>query len=269
MAERWGCRRIMILSYEKRYIFFHMPKTAGSSVASFLARHLGPDDLMADTWGDALEHGGVYNKRFYRDIFSVPGSLASITTAAERLQGRRRKNFDFIYDVHQRVHRRNFQGEYAHACAEDVRRFAPSEFNSFFKFGFVRNPFSHALSLYRWRTRTESSPITFSAFLRVLDEPCTPDDRKMRRQNKWEPTGWQVISIDDLIILDHVARMENLISEMSYICDLLEIKFSSTDLPHAKKLSSSSAYREYYTKEDRRRVERLYQRELETFNYDF
>lgn len=258
----------MIISHKHRYIFLHNPKTAGSSVAAYLSLHLGPKDIMADSWEDALPIGAKRNRRFYFDALHWQLFPSAVRFGIGNLI----KQHDvFLLDrLHRRVWRGKLNGEYAHAVADSVRKLDPRIFQTYFKFSFVRNPYGQALSLYEWWTKVNRhSPIGFSEFLERLFDPTRPDPERMRRANVWSPTGREIYTINDQIAVDHIAKFENIECEMRYICERIGIRFDPNKLPQAKKLGHENRYRDYYTKRDKEIVERLWHHVFEHFNYSF
>lgn len=266
----------MIVSYKHNFIFLHVPKVAGSSIASYFAKHLGPRDFMIDTWGDALRYGAAFNRQFYRDIFCTKTGLVAFAREMKGLSdwSETKSKNDFLYRVHQKRWRPRLRGEYAHACAFDAQRCFPDEFERYFKFAFVRNPYAHAVSLWRWRcigeNKDKTPSVSFSEFLRCLEDHSIPDPEYVRRKNKWEPTGWNVFSIDGSVSVDFIGRFENLKEDLNSVCDKVGIKFQPDDFPHAKNVSqASNDYKNYYESGDREIVERLYSNYIETFGYEF
>lgn len=52
----------MIISHRHKFIFIHVPKTAGSTVSAYLAREFGPWDVQLGSWKDALGNGAKANR---------------------------------------------------------------------------------------------------------------------------------------------------------------------------------------------------------------
>lgn len=259
----------MIISRKHRYIFLHTPKTGGSSVACFLSKSLGSRDLMADAWKDAIAHGASINRQFVLDLISPAGVHALASERIRSLRPSKKSEFGTLLKAHQAVWKKRLFGEYAHACAEDLQKCYPSEFKSYFKFTFVRNPYAHAVSLWRWRTRNSGNQRTdFGQFLKILVDSSESDPGGLRRKNKWEPTGWPVFAIDGNVAVDFVGRLENLEKDMAVICERLSLPFEK--LPHAKKLSNDPlSYRNLYGPNEKQIVQKLYRPFFENFDYEF
>ena len=52
----------MILSHKYKFIFLHVPKTAGSSITTFFSQFLGDKDIL-NGWNHPLRNGIPYNLR--------------------------------------------------------------------------------------------------------------------------------------------------------------------------------------------------------------
>ena len=57
----------MIISHKYKFIFLHVPKTAGSSVKTFLSQYIGDEDILVG-WNHSLRKGIPYNKKFLKTI---------------------------------------------------------------------------------------------------------------------------------------------------------------------------------------------------------
>jgi len=65
-----------------------------------------------------------------------------------------------------------------HARAPYLRKFAPYEWQNYFKFCFVRNPYDHAVSDYKWRIKSKGltqQDVTFREYLLRLKGFNRPD----------------------------------------------------------------------------------------------
>jgi len=162
------------------------------------------------------------------------------------------------------------QGELTHPAAKDVRNAFPKIWDDYFKFCFVRNPYAHAVSLWGWRTRKLNRPMSFTDFLKVLNGDLPNDQDNIGRQTPWGPTGWKIYTIDDEIIVNRAAKMENLYVELEAICDRVGIPFDVDQFPHRLATTNANAsYRKYYGDEEKALSERMYSRKLQAFDCEF
>jgi len=159
-------------------------------------------------------------------------------------------------------------------------------FDTYFKFSFVRNPWSRIVSEYQYR---HSYKYSFKDFL----------FKKFPRPS-WSDSYCHVIPQYDFLydnngnlIVDFVGKYENLKEDFSYICNNLGIEYKN--LPHEKKSSiilkrneinymelcrfvryfyrinknTFRNYKDYYDDESIEHVARLYEKDVETFGYKF
>src|SRR5690606_4844675 len=147
-----------------RFIFLHCRKVAGSAIKRALFPTLGPDDVMIGSWHECLRHGGRLNRAARRALAhprAWPGVLRGL------LRG------DWPAAVNQGV-KHFYMGALsdtpAHPTAEEIARAFPEEWASFFKFCFVRNPYSQLLSDYFWRKKVSGEDTSFRQFLQLRAE---------------------------------------------------------------------------------------------------
>jgi hypothetical protein len=150
-----------------------------------------------------------------------------------------------------------------HLTAAQIRaRFPfPLFFDRYFRFAFVRNPWSLEASLYNFARRKGELPQgqTFEAFL---------EGRRDRRSTKG-PQAKFVIDGDGRTIVNHVGRMERIEEEFAGICR--RIGFTERDRPqlaHANR-STFDDWRSYYTPRTRAMVAEMSARDIEMFGYSF
>lgn len=116
----------------------------------YLARHLGPRDIMIGSWGDAARHGIRPNLRarghavLHRLMKGVP-KMGGMHAFVDRRQ--RDRTGDGLWD---------------HASARQVSQYDPKAWAGHFRFTFVRNSFERVVSIYRWNYRDHPDPPSFS-----------------------------------------------------------------------------------------------------------
>lgn len=259
----------MIISHTHKFIFIHCRKVAGSSVAAFLARHLGPDDLMVDSWGDALKNGARYNARVLREVLCSPKGIAKLAAlSVDRLRVRKAPSLSIIGDAYKKIYNDKMGDRATFPQAVTVQSWAPREWGSYFKFCFVRNPYSRAVSDYRWRVRHPSRKhIDFTEFLSRVADPGRPDAEGVVPHPR---DNWGLYTINDRVAVDYVGRMESLSADMEKICRHISLPFSEGDLPHFKKFRGISGdYKACYSGPDRELAYSAYRKEIDYFGYSF
>ncbi len=146
-----GSGRQMILSHRNKFIFMHSRKTAGSSITALLNRHLGPDDIQIGAWPDAIEAGGKYNRRALLIAMRSPLALG-FESLKHSVKKRKPEIAPHFVNTVTRLHYANkhdFRAG-AHISARQVAEFDPDSWSRYYKFCFVRNPWTHGVSDYQW-----------------------------------------------------------------------------------------------------------------------
>jgi len=158
-------------------------------------------------------------------------------------------------------------------------------FDSYFKFAFVRNPWSRLVSIYKYLGYFEVMP--FKQFLKG----------DFSSKDAWEPKLFVKPQYDYLFddngeqLVDYIGRFEELQSGFDHVCQVAGLP--QTTLPYVNKTGSSIGrfgavkkfvkrlsllhriydvhghYTEYYDNESRQFVANFYEKEIEAFKYSF
>jgi hypothetical protein len=170
-----------------------------------------------------------------------------------------------------------FRGTHDHAAW--AREDLGADFDSYFKFAFVRNPWERLVSWYtmieqrsrvnggeginRFWTYVLSKSKSFDDF--VIHCTDTVDDTDGRKSVNYSQLDY--ISDDrGRLIVDFVGRYERIEEDARTIFDRLGV--NGVPLPHENR-SSHRDYRHYYTDVTRRIVAQRYARDIEYFGYAF
>lgn len=224
-----------MISHEYECIFIHIPKCAGTSIESALG-HL-----------DNYKGRGEQDHRSIRMIekpYITPTSLSSTENVRELvLRGR--------HFYRKGINPRN------------KLTVTKEQFDSYYKFTFVRNPWARAFSWYKNVIRDEihqrdlgiTAQTSFTEFLRQY-----AGKDLLKPQTHW------LKSFDGSIPMDYVGRFENLTEDFETICK--EMGIPPIELPHRIK-GESSDYRTGYDGESAAIIADVYQEEIELFSYSF
>lgn len=258
----------MILSHRHRFLFVHCRKCAGSSCTVYLNRFLGPEDLQVGAWMETRRAGGRYNRRFWRESISPEGLREIAGLVGSKLcRGNLPKLPSILHAAQKRMYQRRLGDSPAHPTAKTLKQWAPREWETYFTFCFVRNPFSRLVSDYRWRTRSRQRDVSFSEFLARLADPDRPDPEGVVPR---AVGNWPMYTLNDRIAVDFVGKVESLFDGMSTACERIGIPFDAADFPHAKsRQTDDTGYRTFYTDADVELASSLCRHEIESFDYQF
>ena len=138
------------------------------------------------------------------------------------------------------------------------------QFESYFKFGFVRNPWDRVVSLYE---RTEpiqmKDKMSFDEFVEWIQFSSATciHSSPHRYQLDWFLDG------SGNMLADFIGRFECLERDWAVVADKLGI--TEKTLPHARENPRARPYTEYYTARTRDLIAQKFKIDIEHFGYDF
>ena len=183
----------MEISHDRKFIFIHIPKTAGTSVAEILQPHA--QTLRRNVWRTARH--------------ALPFPTAP------------RRSWFEQHDHAQRI----------------VDKWGADRFAEYFSFGFVRNPFRHAVSHYhfvrtarfgRLKRRTISS-FDFEEYLEW--RAAARDHASMERRTRFvrmPDQSFYVTGRDGRILVTRIYRMEQLDAALADMTSRLNIPYPAS-----------------------------------------
>ena len=152
--------------------------------------------------------------------------------------------------------------QHGHLSLQQVRPFlSPGDFESYFKFAFVRNPFDRFVSYCAFMTRDD----------RMFEQDPHLVMRHFIANPPWghilfQPQHKQLVDEEGQLLTDLIGRFETMQQSYDAIAERIGIPTAPLERVNA---SSHADYRTYFNQEIREGVAKLYARDLELFGYQF
>lgn len=223
-----------MISHHHRCIFIHIPKCAGTSIETALGHF------------DGHQGRGGQDHRTIRML--EPLDVPKILTSKDNMLSVYRRQKDIMRKAH------NPRNKYT-VTAE--------QYQQYFKFTIVRNPWARVFSWYKNATRDKvhrqnagiSADIPFSEYL-----------SRFAGVGMLEPQTYWLKRFNGNVELDYIGRFETLAQDYSNIAQTLGL--SDTTLPH-KMQSRKEDYRQHYDDATAELVADRYAEEIALFDYSF
>lgn len=167
------------------------------------------------------------------------------------------------------------KSEYIHTNLRDVKKifsFTDCEFDSYFKFSFVRNPWSRVVSYWNYINQCKISylknnhhPYFGPICIKILKE-CEQDFSLFIKLWNWHlPSFFDMLAEEDgTLLTNFVGKLENIQEDFNIVCD--KIGIPRQKLPHKNK-TKHKHYTEYYDEETGQIVAEKYAKDIEYFGY--
>lgn len=194
----------MIVSFEHKFIFMKVPKTAGTSVEVFLSQVAGADAIVTPVKPPEPDHQPRNYESTRANIRAAYahalGDRAAFARTRAAVRGKRPLYFNHM------------SAQLAHD------RIGARRWDQFFKFCFERNPWDKVISAYFWETRNDAVRPPFDEWIDV------PGNIKSDRR---------LYTIDDKVVVDFVGRYEALEIDLRTALERSGVT-TTIELPRAK-----------------------------------
>jgi len=161
-----------------------------------------------------------------------------------------------------------------HYTAADYRAiFGRVDFNRYFKFAFVRNPWDRLLSAYSYlsgggwdeadRLWASVHLASYESFESFVHEGLR--SRAIREYMHFRPQSEFITNLRGRIVVDFLGRFETIERDFQHICARMNVR---AELPHTNK-SNGGDYREVYTPAMRDIVANVYRADIRRLGYAF
>ncbi len=231
----------MIISYKHKFIFIKTVKTAGSSFEMALASICGPDDIITKL--------SVNEEKLKREL-GIRGAQNDYIPVSK---------WDFHY-LKRMISSRKLPQFNAHDPAIRIKKYLnESTWESYYKFCFERNPFDKIISWYYYRKSTGHTS----------DENI---DKFILNGGLRTIVNFDQYSIDNLVIVDDIYKIENLDESLKLISDKLNLD-KVLEMPSFRAKSTSRTdkrpYNEVLSENAKALIEDAFAREIKLLDYKF
>src|SRR6266852_317995 len=212
-----------MISHQHKCIFVEVPKTGSTSVRAILGKAWKP----------------------HLNLWEIKNLMESYWT---HFGGRKNRILECLYL----------------ALSKERRlEIGQRQFDSYFKFGFVRNPWDRVVSLYeRTEAQQMRNEMTFTEFVEWIEYSSSTcvHSSPHRYQLDWfvDPNG--------KVLANFIGRFERLDEDWAYVAQKLGIKES---LAHRRASFRTRHYTEYYNTRTRELIAQKFKVDIERFGYEF
>ena len=199
----------MIICHKYKFIFIRTRKTAGTSIELFLSKICSSNDILTPITTVKFDGYTPYNYKSYFNPLSETIKFSKLITPIKSNYPYQLWSSNPLKDF---CKKRKF---YNHIPAYQVKeRISPQIWNSYYKFCFERNPWDKVISQYNFFNHFGQER-SFENYFETKELP-------------WNYPLYTNPLNSDEILVDRIAKYENLNEELSQIFEHLGIPFDGS-----------------------------------------
>lgn len=151
---------------------------------------------------------------------------------------------------------------YSHMPGKEIKSHVGDEvWDRYFKFCVIRNPFDKMISLFYFMRKENQ----------IFVDPNSSDVEQFKKWilNHVKASDNYLYLIDGKVCVDFFIKYENLVNDIHYVCDRLDIPFEPAAIPRFKAghRDKSIPISSFYDDESISIINKVYALEIELFNY--
>jgi Sulfotransferase family len=139
---------------------------------------------------------------------------------------------------------------------------------SYFKFSFVRNPWDRAYSDFLWIKKDSRVKGTFRQYLLKMGEFDKIFSHNSEKEYRGDHLLAQTDFVNDEYLLDFVGKFENLNSDIKKINKIIVFD-KIFDIHNKRRLNKYKHYSLFYTNKKKKLLENIFKYDIEKFGYHF
>lgn len=163
---------------------------------------------------------------------------------------------------------------YKHLTSSYAKILYKDYWDDYFKFSFVRNPWDRMVSMSKFPSFygckiNDKGLLNIQNYLKkfpVIEIDERTDCKKKYNKKIIKNSVYKNILIEDI---DFIGRFENLKDDWSFVCDKLNGVPPDLGMHQPTKLRAKKHYSKYYNQATLKLVEKIYQKDIEYFDYKF
>lgn len=224
-----------------------------------LSKYLGNQDLVIGSLHEILKSGNKLPLSTWSSVFTLKGMATLPVRMMKGASFYDSLNASSKYKFHKKL-----SNNPVHPSADIIKKAFPKEWESYFKFAFVRNPYERLVSDYLWRRRSSKMDFSFLSYLKMLND----GEDSTGVVHKGHVSNIDMITMDGKICVDYIGRYENVKSDFGKIGDMIGLEGLTLET-NQKSSGNDLDYGSFYSFEEKEIADILVKNELKLLDYDF